>query len=220
LPLWRKVRKIVHHSDPRPDILSTWHQLLSLPIPCHVHCLQSYCLSHVRTAAICRETCFRGPPLRHAGEYVLGRIITISSRHTVSHLSSEVKPSVCSVNRKPEKTGDSPHTNPPLACNTQQYAAQITLNTEHKYAPKFSHETTPLHPSWRQSPWPGTPDDAAVITTDVHIPLRLRTTHDQRQCRRGRSGRHVSHCVTEPPSSVRCHPLLIRPPTQTARVPQ
>jgi hypothetical protein len=31
------VRKIVHHSAPRPDILSPWRQLLSLPMPCHVH---------------------------------------------------------------------------------------------------------------------------------------------------------------------------------------
>ena len=61
------------------------------------------------------------------------------------------------ANRKPEKTGDSPHTNPPLSCNTQQYAAQITPNTEHKYAPKCSHETMPQHPSWRPSPWPGNP---------------------------------------------------------------
>jgi len=49
------------------------------------------------------------------------------SRYTVSHLSSSVKPSSFLVNRKPKKTGDSLHTNPPLACNTQQYAAQITL---------------------------------------------------------------------------------------------
>jgi hypothetical protein len=38
-----------------------------------------------------------------------------------------------------QETGDSSHTNPPLACNTQQYAAQRTRNTEHKYAPRCDH---------------------------------------------------------------------------------
>jgi hypothetical protein len=50
-----------------------------------------------------------------------------------------------------------PHTNPPLACNTQPYTAQITPNIKHRYAPKCSHETMPRHPSWRPSPWPGKP---------------------------------------------------------------
>ena len=43
------------------------------------------------------------------------------------------------VNLKPKKTEDSLHTNPPLACHTQQYAAQITPNIEHKYAPWYDH---------------------------------------------------------------------------------
>jgi hypothetical protein len=45
-----------------PDILSPWRQLLSLPIPCHVHWPRSYCRSRARTAAICRKPCFRGRP--------------------------------------------------------------------------------------------------------------------------------------------------------------
>jgi hypothetical protein len=49
------------------------------------------------------------------------------------------QPSSFLVNLKPKKTGDSSHTNPPLACHTQQYAAQITPNTEHKYAPWCYH---------------------------------------------------------------------------------
>ena len=42
-----KVRKIVH-SAPRPDILSSWRQLLILQIPCHVHWPRSYCRSRAR----------------------------------------------------------------------------------------------------------------------------------------------------------------------------
>jgi hypothetical protein len=53
--------------DPRPDILSPWRQLLSLPIPCHVHCPLSYCRSRARTAAICRKPCFQGRPRMYAG---------------------------------------------------------------------------------------------------------------------------------------------------------
>jgi len=55
------VRKTAPHGDPRPDILSTWCQLLSLPIPCHVHCPRSGSQSRSRTAAICRKPCLRGP---------------------------------------------------------------------------------------------------------------------------------------------------------------
>jgi len=50
-----QVRKIVHHSDLCPDILSSWRQLLSLPISCHVHWPLSYCRSRTFTAAIYGE---------------------------------------------------------------------------------------------------------------------------------------------------------------------
>ena len=50
-----------------------------------------------------------------------------------------------------------PHTNPPLACNTQPYTAQITPNIKHKHAPTCSHETMPRDPSWRPSPRTGNP---------------------------------------------------------------
>jgi hypothetical protein len=47
--------KIVHRGDPRPDILSPWRQLLSLPIPCHdVH--QQTPESALRAAAAARPT--------------------------------------------------------------------------------------------------------------------------------------------------------------------
>jgi hypothetical protein len=54
-----KYKKLL--SAPRPDILSPWRQLLSIPIPCHVHWTRSYCQSRARTAVICRKPCFRGP---------------------------------------------------------------------------------------------------------------------------------------------------------------
>jgi hypothetical protein len=50
-----------------PDILSPWRQLLSLPIPCHVHWPLSYCRSHARTAVKCRKPCFRVRPGMRAG---------------------------------------------------------------------------------------------------------------------------------------------------------
>ena len=62
----------VHHSDPRPDILSPWRQLLRLQIPCHVHWPRSYCRSRARTAVICRKPCFRDRLRMYAGKYVLG----------------------------------------------------------------------------------------------------------------------------------------------------
>jgi hypothetical protein len=104
------------------------------------------------------------------------------SRHTVSHLSSSVKPS----SFKNQETGDSSRTNPPLACNTQQYAAQITLiqNTNmHLGAITCPCRFPPPRHRHRVH---GTPDDTAVIVADVHIPLRLGATHDQRWCRCGR----------------------------------
>ena len=62
--------------------------------------------------------------------------VTTLSRHTVSHLSSSVKPSSFQENLKTKKTGDSSHTNPPLACSTPQYAARVTRKTEHECAEK------------------------------------------------------------------------------------
>ena len=71
------VRKIVHHSAPRPDILSSWRQLSILPIPCHVHCPLSYCTMHMTRArlpyaVINTHTLFPGPAPYVRGEYVLG----------------------------------------------------------------------------------------------------------------------------------------------------
>ena len=60
--------------------------------------------------------------------------VTTLSRHTVSHLSSSVKPSSFQENLKTKKTGDSSHTNPPLACSTPQYAARVTLSQRSKKA--------------------------------------------------------------------------------------
>ena len=78
-----------------------------------------------------------------------------------AHLSSLVKPSSFKENHKTEKTGDSSHTNPPLACNTQQYAAQITLiqNTNmHLGAITGPRSFQPsLHPSWTTPPCPWNP---------------------------------------------------------------
>ena len=71
------------------------------------------------------------------------------------------KPSIFLVNRKPEKTGDSSHTNPPLACNTQQYAAQITLiqNTNMHLGAITGPRSfqPPPHPSWTTPPCPWNP---------------------------------------------------------------
>ena len=50
-----------NRSTRRSTSRSPWRQLLSLPIPCHVHWPRSYCQSRARTAAICRKPCFRGP---------------------------------------------------------------------------------------------------------------------------------------------------------------
>jgi len=58
-----------------------------------------------------------------------------------------------------KKTGDSSRTNPPLACNTQQYAAQITLiqNTNMHLGAITCPRRFPPHrpPSWTtpQCPW-------------------------------------------------------------------
>jgi hypothetical protein len=51
------------HGDPRRDIRSPpWRQLLSLPIPCHVHWPRSYCQSPPHPpAAIYGKPYFRGP---------------------------------------------------------------------------------------------------------------------------------------------------------------
>jgi hypothetical protein len=57
---------------PRPDILSPWRQLLTLPLPCHKHWQRSCCQRPARTAAICRKPGFRGRSRVHARECVLG----------------------------------------------------------------------------------------------------------------------------------------------------
>jgi hypothetical protein len=71
------------------------------------------------------------------------------------------KPSIFLVNRKPKKTGDSSHTNPPLACNTQQYAAQTTLiqNTNMHLGAITGPRSfqPPPHPSWTTPPCPWNP---------------------------------------------------------------
>ncbi len=54
------IRGLPYNGAPRPDILSPLRQLLSLPIPCHVHWPRSCCRSRARTAAICRKSCFLG----------------------------------------------------------------------------------------------------------------------------------------------------------------
>ena len=54
-----KYEKIVRHGDPHPDILSTWHQLLSLPIPCHVHWQLPCCLDGARSAGVPGKAGFR-----------------------------------------------------------------------------------------------------------------------------------------------------------------
>jgi len=50
----------------RPDILSPHRQLISLPIPCHVHWTLPYCQGHASTAAVCRKPCFLDLPCIHA----------------------------------------------------------------------------------------------------------------------------------------------------------
>jgi len=54
------MKKTDPHGDPRRDIRSRWCQLLSLPIPCHVHWPRSCCQSLWRPPAICGKPCFRG----------------------------------------------------------------------------------------------------------------------------------------------------------------
>ncbi len=57
-------------------------------------------------------------------------------------VSDADEPSSFSVNRRESQTRENwghSHTNPPLACNTQPYTAQITPNIEHKYAPWCCH---------------------------------------------------------------------------------
>jgi hypothetical protein len=48
------------HGAPRRDIQSPWRQLLSLPIPCHVHWPRSYCQSPAHPPDIYGKPCFRG----------------------------------------------------------------------------------------------------------------------------------------------------------------
>ena len=67
------------------------------------------------------------------------------------------------VNLKPKKTGDSLHANPPLACHTQQYAAQITANIEHKYALWFYHWPSTCSAS-EASAWVAIMDNDIVST--------------------------------------------------------
>jgi hypothetical protein len=71
LKKWRSVRKTAPHGAPRRDIRSPWRQLLSLPIPCHVHWPRSYCQSPAHPPAICGKPCFRGPSgcMRGAGTF-------------------------------------------------------------------------------------------------------------------------------------------------------
>ena len=56
------MKKTALHGAPRRDIRSPWCQLLSLPIPCHVHCPRSCCQSGARPPAICGKPCFLGRP--------------------------------------------------------------------------------------------------------------------------------------------------------------
>jgi len=69
---WLSTKKNVHHGDPRPDILSHWRQLLSLPIPCHIHWPRFCSRRPARTVAICRKPGFRGSRCVHARTCVLG----------------------------------------------------------------------------------------------------------------------------------------------------
>jgi hypothetical protein len=70
---WLSTKKSAPHGAPRPDILSPWRRLLSLPIPCHVHWPRSCCQSRARTAAICKKACFRGPTACMLGRVCSGR---------------------------------------------------------------------------------------------------------------------------------------------------
>jgi len=65
------MEKTAPHGAPRQDIRSPWRQLLSLPIPCHVHWPRSYCQSPAHPPAICGKPCFRGPSgcMRGAGAF-------------------------------------------------------------------------------------------------------------------------------------------------------
>ena len=65
---WLSMRKTAPHGAPRRDIRSPWRQLLSLPLPCHVHWPLSCCQSLSRPPAICGKPCFRGRPrIQRAG---------------------------------------------------------------------------------------------------------------------------------------------------------
>ena len=68
---WLSMRKTAPHGAPRRDIRSPWRQLLSIPIPCHVHWQRSYCQSPAHMPAICGKPCFRGPSgcMRGAGAF-------------------------------------------------------------------------------------------------------------------------------------------------------
>ena len=63
-----KYEKTAPHGVPRRDIRSPWRQLLSLPLPCHVHWPLSCCQSLSRPPAICGKPCFRDSPrIQRAG---------------------------------------------------------------------------------------------------------------------------------------------------------
>jgi hypothetical protein len=64
LRLENGVRKIDPHGAPHPDILRPWRQLLSLPIPCHVHWPRSCCRGRAHSAAVPGKASFR--PYRRA----------------------------------------------------------------------------------------------------------------------------------------------------------
>jgi hypothetical protein len=68
---WLSMKKTAPHGAPRRDIRLPWRQLLSLPIPCHVHWPRSYCQSRGRPPDICGKPCFRGPTgcMRGAGAF-------------------------------------------------------------------------------------------------------------------------------------------------------
>ena len=65
---WLSMKKTAQHGAPSRDIRSPWRQLLSLPIPCHVHWQRSCCQSLSRPPAICGKPCFQGRPrIQRAG---------------------------------------------------------------------------------------------------------------------------------------------------------
>ena len=70
------MKKTAPHGDPRRDIRSPWRQLLSLPIPYHVHWPLSCCQSRSRPPAICGKPCFRGSPPYMRRCAFLGRACT------------------------------------------------------------------------------------------------------------------------------------------------